>query len=69
MKFCLTGERGAAYAEIARRLGTTEGALKVATHRLRDRYRTLLRAEIAETVGSDADVDEELRQLFSALAM
>ena len=69
LKFCLTGERGAAYAEIAGRLRTTEGALKVAIHRLRDRYRTLLRAEIAETVGSDADVDDELRQLFSALAM
>ena len=69
LKFCLTGERGAAYGEIARRLGTTEGALKVAIHRLRNRYRTLLRAEIAETVGSDADVDDELRHLFSALAM
>lgn len=69
LKFCLTGERGAAYGQIARRLGTTEGALKVAIHRLRDRYRTLLRTEIAETVGSDADVDDELRQLFSALSM
>jgi len=69
LKFCLTGERGAAYEEIASRLGTTEGALKVAVHRLRDRYRALLRAEIAETVGSEAEVDEELRQLFSALSM
>ena len=69
LKFCLTGECGAAYEEIARRLGTTEGALKVAVHRLRDRYRALLRAEIAETVGSEAEVDEELRQLFSALSM
>lgn len=69
LKFCLTGERGAAYGEIASRLGTSEGALKVAVHRLRDRYRALLRAEIAETVGSDAEVDEELRQLFSALSV
>jgi RNA polymerase sigma factor (sigma-70 family) len=69
MKFCLTGEKAAVYAEIAQRLGMTEGALKVAIHRLRDRYRTLLRAEIAQTVGEDADVDEELRQLFSALSM
>jgi len=68
-KFCLTGERGAAYSEIAQRLGTTEGALKVAIHRLRDRYRMLLRAEIANTVGSAADVDDELRHLFSALSM
>ena len=68
LKFCLTGEPGAAYTEIAERLGTTEGALKVAIHRLRDRYRALLRAEIAETVGSEADVDDELRQLFAALS-
>jgi RNA polymerase sigma-70 factor (ECF subfamily) len=69
LKFCLTGESGATYSEIARRLDTTEGALKVAIHRLRDRYRMLLRAEIANTVGSTADVDDELRQLFSALSM
>ncbi|MGB8169860.1 MAG: sigma-70 family RNA polymerase sigma factor [Chthoniobacteraceae bacterium] len=69
LKFCLTGEKGAAYEEIAIRLGTTAGALKVAVHRLRDRYRTLLREEIARTVGSAAEVDEELRQLFSALSM
>jgi len=69
LKFCLTGQTGAAYSEIARRLGKTEGALKVTIHRLRDRYRTLLRAEIADAVGSDAEVDEELRQLFSALSM
>lgn len=69
LKFSLTGEIGAPYVEIAQRLGTTEGALKVSIHRLRDRYRALLRAEIAETVGGDADVDEELRQLYSALSM
>jgi DNA-directed RNA polymerase specialized sigma24 family protein len=69
LKFCLTGERGAAYGEMAGRLGTSGGALKVAVHRLRDRYRALLRAEIAETVGSDGDVDDELRQLFSALSL
>src|SRR3954470_15999964 len=69
LKFSLTGEQAAAYEEIARRLGTTEGALKVAIHRLRDRYRTLLREQIADTVGSTADVDEELRHLFSALSV
>ena len=69
LKGCLTGERAAPYAAIALRLGTTEGAVKVAIHRLRDRYRTLLRDEIANTVGGSADVDEELRQLFSALSM
>lgn len=69
LKFCLTGESATAYGELARQLGTTEGALKVAIHRLRDRYRALLRAEIANTLGNAADVDEELRQLFSALSM
>jgi RNA polymerase sigma factor (sigma-70 family) len=69
LKFCLTGERAATYDEIAHRLGTTEGSVKVAVHRLRERYRFLLRDEIANTVGSAADVDEELRQLFSALSM
>ncbi|HEV7406387.1 MAG TPA: ECF-type sigma factor [Chthoniobacteraceae bacterium] len=69
LKFSLTGGQAAAYEEIAHRLGTTEGALKVAIHRLRDRYRTLLREEIADTVGSAADVDEELRHLFSALSV
>lgn len=69
LKFCLTGGTGDPYAEIAQRLGTTEGALKVAIHRLRDRYRALLRMEIAETVGADADVDDELRQLYSALSV
>jgi RNA polymerase sigma-70 factor (ECF subfamily) len=56
------------YAEIATRLGTTEGAVKVAVHRLRQRYRELLRAEIAETVANPGEVDDELRNLFAALA-
>ena len=60
--------RTVAYAEIAIRLGTTEGAVKVAVHRLRQRYRELLRAEIAETVASAGEVEEEIRNLFAALA-
>ena len=56
------------YAEIASRLGTSEGAVKVAVHRLRHRYRELLRAEIADTVASPGEVDDELRNLFAALA-
>jgi RNA polymerase sigma-70 factor (ECF subfamily) len=56
------------YLEIAARLGTTEGAVKVAVHRLRQRYRELLRAEIASTVASPAEVEDELRNLFAALA-
>jgi RNA polymerase sigma-70 factor (ECF subfamily) len=60
--------RSVRYAEIATRLGTTEGAVKVAVHRLRQQYRELLRAEIAETVASPAKVEDELRSLFAALA-
>jgi len=56
------------YAEVAGRLGMTEGAVKVAVHRLRKRYRVLLREEIAHTVASSAEVDEELRHLFAAFS-
>jgi RNA polymerase sigma-70 factor (ECF subfamily) len=69
LKFCLTGENAAAYSEIARLLATSEGAVKVAIHRLRERYRALIRAEIAQTVGSEEEVDDELRQLFAALSV
>ena len=60
--------RTVAYAEMATRLATTEGAVKVAVHRLRQRYRELLRAEIAETVATAGEVEDEIRNLFAALA-
>lgn len=60
--------RAVRYAEIATRLEMTEGAVKVAVHRLRLRYREVLRAEIADTVASPAEVEDELRNLFAALA-
>jgi RNA polymerase sigma-70 factor (ECF subfamily) len=56
------------YAEIAARRGTSEGAVKVAVHRLRTRYRERLRAEIRETVAEDADVDDEIRHLLDVVA-
>lgn len=56
------------YAEIAARLDTSEGAVKVAVHRLRQRYRELLRAEIADTVADPREVEDEIRNLFAALA-
>ncbi len=56
------------YAELAGRLGLSEGAVKVAVHRLRKRYRLLLRAEIAQTMAGTEDVDDELRHLFAVLA-
>ena len=68
LKFTLTAERGTtSYVEVAKQLGLSEGAVKVAVHRLRQRYREVLRAEIANTVATPGEVDEELRQLFAAL--
>jgi RNA polymerase sigma-70 factor (ECF subfamily) len=55
------------YAEVAVELGMGEGAVKVAAHRLRQRYRDRLRAAIAETVAGEGQIDEELRDLFAAL--
>ena len=56
------------YREIGERLGLTEGAVKVAVHRLRQRFGRALRTEIAATVNDEADVDAEIRYLFDALA-
>ena len=55
------------YAAAAERLGTTEGAVKTAVHRLRKTFRAQLRAAIAETVSDPAEVDEELKYLERAL--
>ena len=55
------------YATIAQELGMTEGAVKVAAHRLRGRYRELLRDEIGQTVADPIDIDDEIRELFQAL--
>ena len=69
LKFCLTGARSAVpYAELAARLGLTEGAVKTLVHRLRQRYRELLREEVAHSVASREEVEEELNSLFRALA-
>lgn len=71
LKPTLTGDgrdaRDESYRDIADRLGTTEGALKVAAHRLRREYREMLRAEIEETVAGPEHVDDEIRDLFAAL--
>ena len=56
------------YDELAVRLGMNEGAVKVAVHRLRKRYRQLLREEIAQTTAEAGDVDDELHHLFAVLA-
>ena len=56
------------HQEVAQQLGTTEGAIKVALHRLRTRMRELIRDEVLQTVTDPAAVDDELQQLFQALA-
>jgi len=54
-------------AETAAQLGLSEGAVKVAVHRLRQRYRELVRQEVAETVNHPSEIDEEMRHLVGVL--
>jgi RNA polymerase sigma-70 factor (ECF subfamily) len=68
LKVFLLGHSDAPYAELAREINTSEGALKVAIHRLRKRYRELFREEIADTVADPAEVESELRYLAAVLA-
>jgi RNA polymerase sigma factor (sigma-70 family) len=66
---CLIGERTSQpYAELAKSLGASESMVKSAVHRLRQRYRQLLRDEIAHTIAVPDEVDEEMRYLFSILS-
>ena len=57
------------FAQVAARLGLSDGAVRVAVHRLRERYRRELRAAVAETVESPAEVEAELQNLFAALSV
>lgn len=66
--FLMAGKSESAQAEVAKSLGMEEGAVRVAVHRLRKRYRQLLRDEIANTLSDAAMVDEEMRALFGAFA-
>ena len=68
LKCFLTGEKSeSCYDEIGRRHGLTEGSLKVMVHRLRRRYRELLRKEISITVDDPKLIDDEIRELKAAL--
>jgi len=67
LKGSLTGEDDSPRKEIAARLDMSEGAVKVALHRLRRRYGELLRAAIAETVSNEADLEDEMRYLVAVL--
>jgi len=67
LKVFLLGQSDAPYSVLACEMNTSQGALKVAIHRLRKRYRELFRQEIADTVADPADVESELRFLAAAL--
>jgi RNA polymerase sigma-70 factor (ECF subfamily) len=70
LKAALWGGRGeVGYAEIARRLGSTEGAIKVAVFRLRQRFGEQLRAEVAKTLLRPEDVEDEIRHLLAAVSL
>ena len=69
LKPFLTGEDDeTSYTDVGRRLSMTEGNVKVTVHRLRHRYRELLKQEIFKTVNDPANVDEEIRHLIAALS-
>jgi RNA polymerase sigma-70 factor (ECF subfamily) len=67
-EYLSAGRTSVSYALAAEKLETTEGAVKVAVHRLRKRYRELLRAEIAQTVATASEIEAEIRYLFAALS-
>ena len=68
LSVCLTAEReDISYAKFSKTLGLSEMALKSLAHRLRERYRALLREEVARTVEKPSEIEEELRYLCSAL--
>jgi RNA polymerase sigma-70 factor (ECF subfamily) len=68
LKTYLTGDQPQlSYAQTASDLGMSEGAVKVAVHRLRRHFRDLLRDEIAQTVASPEEIEDELRHLWSAV--
>lgn len=65
--FVWGGKNALSYAAMAEQLGMTEGAVKVAVHRLRQRYGELLRAEVAQTVTTPVEVEEELQYLVAVI--
>jgi RNA polymerase sigma factor (sigma-70 family) len=69
LKEWLTAERGAIpYGQIGIALGTTEGAARMAVHRMRKRFRQLFRQTIAETVDAAGEVEAEMRHLVAVLS-
>ena len=68
LKPTLVREGNTPYAQLGETLGISEDAVKVAAHRLRGRFREALRSRIAATVATAEEVDDEIRDLFSAFA-
>ncbi len=69
LKVYLTTEKDVIpYRNMAKELKMAEGSVRVAVHRLRRRYRKLLREEIAQTVATEDQIDEEIGHLFTTLA-
>ena len=68
LKGCLTGDTDTPYQEIGRRLEMSEGAVKVAVHRLRRRFRDTLTDEIADTVSDPAEIHAEIEYLLKAVS-
>jgi len=69
LSFALTGDRSSVpYTDLASRLNMSEGALRVSVHRIRQRYRQLLREEIAHTLAEGEDIDSELADLRRVLS-
>jgi RNA polymerase sigma-70 factor (ECF subfamily) len=69
LKLALAGSpETVSHAELALRLRTTTGAVQVAVHRLRRRFRDLVRQQIAATVADPEEIEEEVRDLLAALA-
>jgi hypothetical protein len=61
-------DRGDSYKEIGETLRMSEGAVKVAAHRFRGRYRQILREEVARTVADPAEIDAEIADLLKSLS-
>jgi RNA polymerase sigma factor (sigma-70 family) len=68
LKPCLAADAADNYASFGRELAMTPGAIAVAVHRLRLRLRELVRTAVADTVGSEADLEDELRNLLAILS-
>jgi len=66
--FLTVGSNAIPYAAAAARLNLSEGGVRVAIHRLRRRYRELLREEIRQTLSDAAEIAEEIRALFGAFS-